>query len=92
MPVSVRDIVIQISDDPEFRTSITVYNTDHDNSSGLGNGKDAAYYTSNNGRPVAFLPVTGRYVRLWSNGADVLENNCYIEVSIYGEPAAPSPK
>lgn len=92
MPVSVQDVVIQISDDPEFRTSTTVFNTDHDNSSGLGNGKDAAYYTSNNGRPVAFTPVTGRYVRLWSNGADVLENNFYIEVWVYGEPAAPAPK
>lgn len=92
MPVGYRDIVIQISDDPSFKTSTTVYNTDHDNSSGLGNGKDAAYYTSNNGRAIPFTPVTGRYVRLWSSGADVLEANCYIEVSVYGEPAVPATK
>jgi len=92
MRVSYRDIVIQISDDPGFKTSTTVYNTDHDNSSGLGNGKDAAYYTSSKGRAIPFTPVAGRYVRLWSNGADVLESNCYIEVSVYGEPAAPATK
>ncbi len=92
MPASFRDIVVQISEDPGFRTSTTVYNTDHDNSSGLGNGKDAAYYESPNGRAIAFTPVSGRYVRLWSNGADVLEANCYIEVSVYGEPPAPATK
>ena len=92
MPVSYRDIVIQISDDPGFKTSTTVYNTDHDNSFGLGNGKDPAYYEGYTGRAFAFTPVSRRYVRLWSNGADVLETNCYIEGSVYGEPAAPGAK
>ena len=92
MPVSYRYVVIQISDDPAFKSSTTVYNADHDNSSGLGNAKDADYYESFRGRPIAFTPVKGRYVRLWSHGADVLETNCYIEVSVYGEPAAPDSK
>ena len=92
MPVNVRDVVIQISDDPGFVAFTTVYNTDHDNSSGLGNGKDAAFYTSSDGRAIAFAPVSGRYVRLWSNGAEVLDTNCYIEVSVYGEPPAPASK
>ena len=92
MQVSYRDIVIQVSDDPQFKTSSTVHNTDHDNSSGLGNGMDPAYYESFTGRAIAFTPVSGRYVRLWSNGADVLKNNCYIEVSVYGELTAPAPK
>lgn len=92
MPVSYRDVVIQISDDPAFKSSTTVYNADHDNSSGLGNGKDAAYYEGPNGRPIAFTPLKGRYVRLWSNGTDVLETNCYIEVSVYGEPGGPDSK
>ena len=92
MHVSYRDIVIQVSDDPQFKTSSTVHNTDHDNSSGLGNGMDPAYYESFTGRAIAFTPVSGRYVRLWSNGADVLKNNCYIAVSVYGELTAPAPK
>ncbi len=92
MPVSFRDLLIQISDDPGFKTSVTVHNTDHDNSLGLGNGKDAAYYESSKGRAVSFPPVTGRYVRLWSNGADTIESNCYIEVSVYGEAIPASPK
>ena len=92
MPVSFRDVVLQISDDRGFKTSTTVFNTDHDNSSSLGNGRDPSFYTSNNGRAIAFTPVSGRYVRLWSNGADVLETNCYIEVSVYGEPATPASK
>lgn len=86
MQVCFPDTVIQVSDDPECKTSVTVYNSDHDNSSNLGSGKDFDYYESHNGRAVSFAPVSGRYVRLWSREAAVLDANCYIEMSIYGEP------
>src|SRR5258706_5056734 len=36
-----RDVVVQISDDPEFKKDVTtVFNNDQDNSSGFGTGKD----------------------------------------------------
>jgi len=37
-----RDVVVQVSDDKDFVTGVTtVFNNDHDNSSGLGLGKDS---------------------------------------------------
>ena len=80
-----KDIVIQISDDPEFEKGvITVYNNDNDNSSGMGAGKDKPYIDTNEGRIMPVDGVKGRYVRLYSKGNTVNENNHYIEVEVYG--------
>lgn len=81
------DFVAQISNDPEFKTGVTtVYNADHDNTSGLGAGNDKAYTETNHGRLIPVSAVKGRYVRLWSNGNTTNEMNHYIEVAVYGQP------
>lgn len=82
------DVVVQVSDDPEFKQGITtVYNNDHDNSAGLGAGHDLAYIETNEGRLVDAKGVTGRYIRLYSNGNTSDEVNHYVEVEVYGQPA-----
>jgi secreted protein with Ig-like and vWFA domain len=81
------DVVAQISDDPTFQTSTTVFNNDYDNSSGLGVGKDLSYIETNNGRPMPVNGVKGRYVRFCSNGRDLDDTNQYIEVEVYGRPS-----
>jgi len=80
-----KDVVAQISDDPEFKTSTTVFNNDFDNSSGFGEGKDQTWVETNNGRPMPVKGVKGRYVRLWSNGRSIDDTNHYIEVEVYGK-------
>ena len=80
-----KDVVVQISDDPEFAASTTVFNNDWDNSAGFGVGKDQSYIETNNGRPMPVAGVKGRYVRLWSNGRDLDDTNQYIEVEVYGK-------
>ena len=81
------DIIVQISDDPDFLTGVTtIFNNDHYNSSGKGVGKDEAYIESNEGWVVMAKGVKGRYVRLYSNGNTSNEMNHYIEVSVYGKP------
>jgi hypothetical protein len=80
-----KDVVVQISDDPEFKTSTTVYNNDFDNSSGFGVGKDQTWVETNNGRPMPVAGVKGRYVRLYSNGRSIDDTNQYIEVEVYGK-------
>jgi hypothetical protein len=83
-----RDVVIQISDDKDFVTSVTtVFNNDHDNTSGLGLGKDKEYIETNEGRLVDAKGVRGRYVRLYSNGNTSNDMNHYVEVEVYGTPA-----
>jgi hypothetical protein len=82
------DVVIQVSDDPDFIEGVTtVYNNDHDNSAGLGAGEDKEYIETFQGRAIAVDGVTGRYVRLYSNGSTSAEMNHYIEVEVYATPA-----
>lgn len=82
-----RDVVIQISDDPEFKTGVTtVYNNDYDNSSHFGIGPDRPYMESRFGLVVDAKGTKGRYVRLYSNGNTSNEMNHYIEVEVYGKP------
>ena len=80
-----RDVVVQVSDDPAFKSGVTtVFNNDHDNSSKLGAGKDKEYIEVAEGRLVDPKGVKGRYVRLYSNGNTTNDLNHYVEVEIYG--------
>ncbi len=79
------DVVIQISDDAEFKKGVTtIFNTDDDNSSKLGKGADKSYVETNNGRVVDAKGANGRYVRLYSNGNTSDELNHYCEVEVFG--------
>jgi hypothetical protein len=83
-----RDVIVQVSDDKDFLRGITtVFNNDHDNSSGLGVGKDKEYIEVAEGRLFDPKGVKGRYVRLYSNGNTVNDLNHYVEVEVYGTPA-----
>jgi hypothetical protein len=82
------DVVVQVSDDPDFISGVTtVFNNDHDNSSGFGVGNDLAYVETNKGRLVDAKGVKGRYVRLYSKGSTANGLNHYIEVEVFGQPA-----
>lgn len=84
-----QDVIVQISDDPEFKDGvITVFNNDHDNSSGLGTGTQKAYIESNTGRLINAHQAKGRYVRLYSAGNTSNEMNHYVEVEVFGVPAS----
>ena len=83
-----RDVIIQASDDPDFITGVkTLFNNDHDNSSGLGVGKDKEYIEVNEGRLIDPRGVKTRYVRLYSRGNTSNDMNHYVEVEVYGTPA-----
>jgi hypothetical protein len=82
------DVVIQISNDPEFASGVTtVYNNDFDNSASLGAGNDAPYIETQYGLLVPVAGVKGRYVRLYSQGNTSNDMNHYIEVEVFGTPA-----
>lgn len=80
-----KGVVVQISNDPEFKNATIIYNNDYDNSIGLGIGKDLSYVETNNGRYMDAKGVRGRYVRFWSNGRYIDEINHYIEAEVYGK-------
>ncbi len=81
------DVVVQVSDDPDFIVNVTtLFNNDHDNSLGLGAGDDPHYLETNRGRLLDARGMTGRYVRLYSQGNTDNDMNHYIEVEIHGKP------
>jgi len=83
-----RDVVAQVSDDPDFVTGVrTIFNNDHDNSSGLGIGKDREYIETNEGRLIDPRGVKCRYIRLYSSGNTSNDMNHYVEIEVYGIPA-----
>jgi F5/8 type C domain len=84
-----RDVVVQVSDDPTFRSGVTtIFNNDSSNELGLGAGKNQNYIETYQGKLIDAKGVTGRYVRLYSNGNTSSKLNHYIEVEVWGKPAA----
>ncbi|WP_395738765.1 discoidin domain-containing protein [Prosthecobacter sp.] len=82
------DVEVQVSDDPDFKNGVTtLWNSDHDDSSGMGKGSDPAYVETNHGRVVDAKGIKARYVRLWSNGNTSNDMNHYCEVEVFGKPA-----
>ena len=81
-----RDVVAQVSNDENFMDKKTVFNNDHNNSSGLGKGKDYEWIESYNGKIMPTGGVRGRYVRLYSNGSTSGDTNIYTEIEVYGRP------
>ncbi len=83
-----RDVIVQVSEDKDFVTGVTtIFNNDHDNSSGLGVGKDKEYIETYEGKLVDPRGIKARYLRLWSNGNTANDMNHYVEVEVYGTPA-----
>jgi hypothetical protein len=81
------DVIVQMADDVDFKTNVrTVFNNDHDNTSGLGAGKDLNFVETSEGRLVDARGGLARFVRLHSNGSSANELNHYIEVEVYGRP------
>ena len=80
------DVIVQISDDPEFKSGVTtVFNNDYDDSAKLGKGSNAPYVESRYGKVINGKGTKGRYGRLYSNGSTANEMNHYIEVEVYGK-------
>lgn len=82
------DVIVQVSDDPTFKSGVTtLFNNDDDNSAGFGVGKDPTYIEKNTGRVIPARKTVARYVRLYSAGNTANELNHYCEVEVYGRPA-----
>jgi hypothetical protein len=87
-----RDVIVQVSDDPDFITGVTtLFNNDDDNSSGWGVGADRHYVETSEGKLIDARGVQARYVRLFSNGSTGNDLNHYVEVAVYGAPSGSDP-
>ncbi len=85
---SYHDVVIQVSDDPEFKKDVKiVYSNDQDNSLKMGIGKSRPYIETFRGKLFDAKGVKGRYVRLNSNGSTADGLSHYVEVEVFGKSA-----
>jgi len=83
------DVVVQLADDPAFSRNVrTVYNNDHDNSSGLGFGKDKEYIDTHEGLLIDARGAEARYARLYGNGNTESDLNHCTEIEVYGKKAS----
>ncbi len=81
------DVIVQVSDDPEFKTGVTtLFNNDTDNSSGLGVGTDREYFERHYGRVIDAKGVKARYVRDYTKGSHLSALNCRQEIEVYAVP------
>lgn len=79
------DVIVQVSNDKDFVEGVeTVFNNDHDNTSGMGIGKEMAWIEQNLGKMIHLKGEKARYVRCYSSGNTSNEMNHYIEVEVYG--------
>ncbi len=81
------DVIVQISNDPDFIEGVkTLFNNDHDNTSGFGMGMDKNYLDTYEGKLVDAKGQQTRYVRLCCQGNNLNGMNRYLEVEVYGKP------
>lgn len=81
------DVIVQVSDDPEFKTGVTtLFNNDTDNSSGLGVGTDREYFERHYGRVIDGKGTKARYVRGYTKGSHLSALNCWQEIEVYAVP------
>ena len=81
------DVIVRLSNNRDFIGQVhTVFNNDHDNTAGLGLGKDMNYVETAEGKLIDAQGFTARYVQLISNGSTASPANQYIEVEVFGRP------
>jgi len=84
---TMHDVIVQVSDDPEFKTGVTtLFNNDTDNSSGLGVGTDREYFERHFGRVFDGKGTKARYVRGYTKGSHLSALNCWQEIEVYALP------
>jgi len=82
-----RDVILQVSNDPEFKEGVTtLYNNDLDNSAGLGVGTDREYFELEFGRVVKADGIKARYVRGTTRGSSQSALNAWQEIEVYALP------
>lgn len=80
------DVRVVVSNRPDARDAVELFNNDFDNSLGFGAGNNSEYVEDHRGLLVEGRDVTGRYVRCYSHGNTADDENHYIEVEIWGRP------
>lgn len=85
------DVIVQVADDDGFKKNKkTLFNNDHDNSSGIGKGSDKAFYSRWWGEIVGARGknnkgTRARYVRIYTADGMEREHPRFVEIAVYGK-------
>lgn len=80
-------VVVQVSNDPEFKEKTTLFNNDTENAVGQGAGTDRQYFETHFGKVVDGKATKARYVRCYTKGSSNSALNCWEELEVYALPA-----
>ncbi len=81
------DVVIQLGHEATFSNNVTtVFNSDNDDTLGLGKGKDIPFGTSKYGKLIHTNPIRSRFIRVYGRGGKIDELSKYVEIEVYGKP------
>ncbi len=89
-PVIYNDVIVRIAEELPFDTNATtLFNNDHDNSSGLGTGEDTAFYSRWWGEIVDargpdMKGTPARYIRVHTANGMEYEPPRFVEIAVYG--------
>jgi len=81
-----RGVVVQVSNDPEFKDKTTLFNNDTENSVGQGVGTDRQYFETHFGKVIDGKATKARYIRCYTNGSSNSALNCWQELEVYALP------
>jgi len=85
------DVMVQVADDAAFTKNVrTLFNNDHDNSAGMGKGKDTAFYTRWWGeivdaRGANQAGTRARCVRAYPANGVAGETVKFVEIEVHGK-------
>ncbi len=86
MPTIYFDVIVMVSNDPEFTKGTTIiFNNDDDNSTGFGKGNDKAYIDGSYGKLFKANGIKVRYMRFYSDPGDFLirRDTFYLESTVF---------
>jgi len=80
-------VVVEVSNDPEFKEKTTLFNNDAENAAGQGVGTDREYFETHFGKAIEGKSAKARYVRCYTKGSSNSALNCWQELEVYALPA-----
>ena len=79
-------VVVQVSNDADFKEKTTLFNNDTENAVGLGVGTDRQYFETHFGKVIDGKATKARYVRCYTKGSSNSALNCWQELEVYALP------
>ena len=79
-------VVVQVSNDADFKEKTTLFSNDTENETGQGVGTDRQYFETHFGKVIDGKATKARYIRCYTKGSSNSALNCWQEIEVYALP------